>query len=110
MVEARLEHTEAQAAHALAPGFIENVAQALVNNGYEIPCSQLRLIAANVLGVADDKDKKQVDELVDAVLRTSVFALHPASDTVTFQSRAMRTYLMSTLDLKPREQPPIPHA
>jgi hypothetical protein len=85
---------EAEAAHQKARKFIREVSQLLAKQG-EIPRDSLRPIAAQVLGVTDDNGP--IDELVDAVLRTNVFALHPASRTVTFQSRAMRTYLLSTL-------------
>jgi hypothetical protein len=94
---AEAHFTEAEAAHKQAPEFIEAVSQALVDGGFEIPRGRLRAIAAKVLGGTDDK--KHINELAGAVLRTNVFALHPASRTVTFQSRAMRTYLVTTLGL-----------
>jgi hypothetical protein len=107
MVHSSLQHEDAQAAHDAAPKFIKEVSRKLLANGGEVPRAGLRPIAATVMGITNDSDSKNVDALVNGVLRTNVFSWHPASDTVTFQSRAMRTYLVSTLGLK---VPSLPHA
>eukprot|EP00700_Malawimonas_jakobiformis_P003139 EC725663.1.p2 GENE.EC725663.1~~EC725663.1.p2 ORF type:complete len:103 (-),score=14.23 EC725663.1:173-481(-) len=96
MVRAMAEHADATIAHPNAPQFIDEVSRGLLAASYGMFAShEQRRVAASILDVPIRSGF--VGELVDAVLRTNVFALDLMELYVTFPSREMRTNLDSTL-------------
>jgi hypothetical protein len=93
LYEAHAQLSGAKAAHVSAPPFIAAVSQVLLENG-EISRSWVDKIAADVMSLTEADD---IEALVDAVLCCNVFAIHPTTRMVTFQSPPMRTLMRNKL-------------